>query len=156
MDKPATLYAPPVSKVDFEGPLTSAKHVVVDDDSNSSRTSIKENRTFLTEGLDDFYVPIDHYEGRHRYDSKFRWDKDEEKNLVRKVGGNAGSSIHQTVLMLLLRLTSVFAPGFAWRSLRYNLTVQISSRLFLTTCSKTYTSTPTIITLVRQFSMLAS
>lgn len=93
MEKPAAFYSPQVSKIDSEEPVPSAKHVVDDDrlDSNSSRISIEENRTFLTEGLDDFYVPIEQYEGRHRYDSKFRWDKDEEKKLVRKVREDAAS-----------------------------------------------------------------
>lgn len=86
MDNPGKLYSPSVSKIDFEERDSSAKHVV-DNDGSSSHTSIKGNRTFLTEGLDDFYVPIDKYEGRHRYDPKFRWDEHEEKTLVRKVRG---------------------------------------------------------------------
>lgn len=112
MDKPGTSYTPTGSKIDCEEPHIPANHVV-DDDSSSSRTSIKEYRTFLTEGLDDLYVPIDRYEGRHRYDPKFRWEEYEEKKLVRKVRKDAGSNIRQIVLMLLLRSTSAFAPGFA-------------------------------------------
>jgi hypothetical protein len=91
MDILGTLYTPTGSKIDCEEPYVPAKQQVVDDDSNSSRTSIKEYRTFLSEGLNDFYVPIDTYEGRHRYDPKFRWEEYEEKKLVRKVRGDAGS-----------------------------------------------------------------
>ena len=41
--------------------------------------------TFDNDSLEDFYVPIERYEGRHRYDPKFTWDPSEEKRLVRKV-----------------------------------------------------------------------
>jgi hypothetical protein len=112
MDKPGTSYPPTGSKIDCEEPYIPAKHVV-DDDSSSSRTSTKEHRTFLTEGLNDFYVPIDKYEGRHRYDLDFCWEEYEEKKLVRKVRGDFGSKIRRTVLILLLRSTSAFAPGSA-------------------------------------------
>ena len=38
------------------------------------------------EGDQAFYVPIERYEGKHRYDPDFRWKPQEEKKLVRKVG----------------------------------------------------------------------
>jgi hypothetical protein len=37
------------------------------------------------ESLEEFYEPIDAFEGKHRYDPKFEWDKKEETRLVRKV-----------------------------------------------------------------------
>lgn len=40
---------------------------------------------FATEGLDDFYKPIDTHEGRHRWDPTFEWEPKEEKRIVRKV-----------------------------------------------------------------------
>lgn len=42
--------------------------------------------TFEENSFDQFYVPIDTYEGRHRYDPKARWNEKEEKALVRRVG----------------------------------------------------------------------
>jgi len=42
-------------------------------------------KTFETESLDEFYKPLDTYEGRHRYDPQFEWEPAEEKKLVRKV-----------------------------------------------------------------------
>jgi hypothetical protein len=71
--------------MDCEEPHVPTEQLVVDNDSNSSRTSLKESGTFLSKGLGDFYIPIDKYEGRHRYDPDFRWRDDEEKSLVRKV-----------------------------------------------------------------------
>ena len=41
--------------------------------------------TFENDSLEDFYRPIDTYEGRHRYDPQFVWEKKEETRLVRKV-----------------------------------------------------------------------
>ncbi|KAI4258526.1 MAG: hypothetical protein L6R42_005034, partial [Xanthoria sp. 1 TBL-2021] len=35
--------------------------------------------------LNKYYVPIDSYEGRHRYDPKATWTKEEEQSLIRKV-----------------------------------------------------------------------
>ncbi|KAL8781839.1 MAG: hypothetical protein Q9213_005841 [Squamulea squamosa] len=35
--------------------------------------------------LDKYYVPIDSFEGRHRYDPKATWTLEEEKSLIRKL-----------------------------------------------------------------------
>lgn len=35
--------------------------------------------------LDKYYVPIDTYEGRHRYDAKATWSTEEEKALIRRL-----------------------------------------------------------------------
>jgi hypothetical protein len=43
------------------------------------------NGTFDDDGLEEYYVPIEKYEGRHRYDPKFEWNPKEEKRVVRKV-----------------------------------------------------------------------
>ena len=40
---------------------------------------------FDTESFEDFYKPIESYEGFHRYDPNFQWEAKEEKKLVRKV-----------------------------------------------------------------------
>lgn len=42
--------------------------------------------TFDKSPLERFYVPVDTYEGRHRYDPKAQWTAEEEKTLVRRVG----------------------------------------------------------------------
>lgn len=36
--------------------------------------------------IESYYVPIDTYEGRHRYDPKATWSQAEETSLVRKLG----------------------------------------------------------------------
>lgn len=41
------------------------------------------NATF--NGGQELYIPIDKYEGRHRYDPEYRWQAKAEKKLVRKV-----------------------------------------------------------------------
>ena len=56
-----------------------------DTSSRSSSSSFSERKTFLTTGLEDCYVPIDTYEGRHRFDPAFVWREEEEKKIVRKV-----------------------------------------------------------------------
>ena len=63
---------------------------------NSSDTSLdgsgtkgKDGTTFVSAGLGkDHYRPVESYEGIHRYDPDFVWEKKEEKRLVRKVHGN--------------------------------------------------------------------
>ena len=35
--------------------------------------------------LERYYVPIDTYEGRHRYDPKATWSKEEETALIKKL-----------------------------------------------------------------------
>ena len=63
---------------------------------NSSDTSVdgsgtkgKDGTTFVSAGLGkDHYRPVQSYEGIHRYDPDFVWEKKEEKRLVRKVHGN--------------------------------------------------------------------
>ena len=44
--------------------------------------------TFISSGVDEeFYKPIEKYEGYHRYDPYFEWEPKEEKKVVRKVSG---------------------------------------------------------------------
>lgn len=38
-----------------------------------------------TDSLEEFYKPIDTFEGLHRYDPSFSWDPKDEKKLVRRV-----------------------------------------------------------------------
>jgi hypothetical protein len=81
------LYTDPMGPVhDFKGTSDTENNVV--DERSSTNSGISEQKTFLTAGLEDYYVPIDSYEGRHRFDTKFQWTEDEEKKLVRKVIGS--------------------------------------------------------------------
>ena len=42
-------------------------------------------KTFETDSLEEFYKPIESYEGYHRYDPNFVWEEKEEKRVVRRV-----------------------------------------------------------------------
>lgn len=53
--------------------------------SSSESSSDAEDKTFIRVDGEDTYVPIDKYEGRHRWDPEFEWDPAEEKKLVRKI-----------------------------------------------------------------------
>ena len=53
---------------------------------DKSKARAKDGSAFVTTGLSsDHYRPIETYEGIHRYDPDFVWEKTEEKRLVRKV-----------------------------------------------------------------------
>jgi hypothetical protein len=41
--------------------------------------------TFETAGLENYYSPIESYEGKHRYDPEYKWSPEDEKKVVRKV-----------------------------------------------------------------------
>lgn len=44
------------------------------------------NAAFETDSrLEDFYKPIESYEGYHRYDPSFQWTPAEEKKVIRKI-----------------------------------------------------------------------
>jgi hypothetical protein len=80
----------PERSADLMGPVHDLKEAsdtetLVLDERISTNSSISEQKTFLTAGLEDYYIPIDSYEGRHRFQPTFRWKEDEEKKLVRKV-----------------------------------------------------------------------
>lgn len=81
--RPEPLADPPRSVHDLKGTFDTEINVV--DDRSSTSSGISEQKTFLNAGLEDYYIPIDSYEGRHRYDPTFRWTQNEEKKLVRKV-----------------------------------------------------------------------
>jgi hypothetical protein len=51
----------------------------------------KVGTTFVSSGIDDeFYKPIEKYEGAHRYDPYFEWEPQEERKVVRKVRNQIG------------------------------------------------------------------
>lgn len=52
---------------------------------DSGSSSLAEDKTFLRIPGEETYVPIDKYEGRHRWDPDFQWEPEEEKRLVRKI-----------------------------------------------------------------------
>lgn len=76
--------APAEADTKLKGTSVSVIHPI-DNASSSSNQSAQDQTTFLTKGLEDAYVPIDTYEGRHRFDPNFQWTEQEEKKLVRKV-----------------------------------------------------------------------
>ena len=45
---------------------------------------LRQVGAFENESLEEFYKPIDSYEGVHRYDPDFQWEPKEEQRLVRK------------------------------------------------------------------------
>ncbi|KAI9654216.1 MAG: hypothetical protein M1821_006744 [Bathelium mastoideum] len=45
----------------------------------------QSSETFKTSGLEDYYRPVPHYEGIHRYDPQFDWEQSEERKVVRKI-----------------------------------------------------------------------
>jgi hypothetical protein len=57
----------------------------------------RDGTTFVSVGLGkDRYRPVDSYEGIHRYDPDFVWEKGEEKRLVRKVRCATSKNTYQT------------------------------------------------------------
>ena len=42
-------------------------------------------KAFDNVSLEEYYKPIDSYEGRHRWDPEFVWEAKEERRVVRKV-----------------------------------------------------------------------
>ena len=75
------------------------------------------NGTFANDTSEEFYAPIDSYEGRHRYDPEFQWDPKEEKRVVRKVWSprheSRQTSNDACVTDVLRRLTSGYVLGCA-------------------------------------------
>ena len=71
--------------------------------------------TFDNNSLEDYYAPIESYEGRHRYDPKFEWDSKEEKRVVRKVRlrEHHPPRIRWKLADVECRLTGRSAPGYA-------------------------------------------
>lgn len=55
-----------------------------DDDEHAHESTIYGS-VFSDSRAQDFYKPIEKYEGRHRFDMHATWSEDEEKNLVRRV-----------------------------------------------------------------------
>ena len=82
-----------------KSPLTAAPPIAVVPDvpksdyssANASETEFQTSgATFSGAGLKaGFYKPIDHYEGKHRYDPGFEWEPVEERKVVRKVRNEA-------------------------------------------------------------------
>jgi hypothetical protein len=80
---------------------------------NSSGTKGKDGTTFVSTGLGkDHYRPVESYEGIHRYDPDFVWEKTEEKRLVRKVCGTVPRKL-MTFKLNSHRSINAFVPGLA-------------------------------------------
>ena len=52
--------------------------------------------TFDNDSLESYYKPIEAFEGSHRFDPKFEWDKQEEKRIVRKVSYSPRHTYHRS------------------------------------------------------------
>jgi hypothetical protein len=49
----------------------------------------RAEKAFDSSSLDDeYYRPIDSYEGLHRYDPGFKWEPEEEKKVIWKVNAH--------------------------------------------------------------------
>jgi len=78
---------------------------------NTSGTETRYGTTFISSDIGkDRYRPVDSYEGIHRYDPDFVWDKPEEKRLVRKVSNIMLQGLTEPTLTYP-RSTSASAPG---------------------------------------------
>ena len=65
-----------------EGTVTSASCL----GSSAEETSTpQDGTTFASSDLDEFWRPVDNYEGLHRYDPKFDWEPSDERKIIRKV-----------------------------------------------------------------------
>ncbi|KAK5158248.1 hypothetical protein LTS14_003266 [Recurvomyces mirabilis] len=73
----------------------------------------REGRTtFKTESLEEYYKPINSYEGAHRYDPQFEWTPAEEKRLVRKLDrGNISQALSDDMLGDLKITTNDYNTG---------------------------------------------
>ncbi|OAP59903.1 hypothetical protein AYL99_04905 [Fonsecaea erecta] len=59
--------------------------LAVEDELSSGSNSIADDKTFLRVQGEENYVPIERWEGRHRFDPSFEWEPAEEKRIVRKI-----------------------------------------------------------------------
>ena len=70
----------------FAGTLQTKTYASDEDVSESLQGEGIDNGAQHNEhGLERYYVPIDTYEGRHRYDPKATWTQAEEKSLIKKL-----------------------------------------------------------------------
>lgn len=65
-----------------EGVATSTSYV---EPSGDGKSASQSGGTFASSELDEFWRPVDNYEGLHRYDPKFDWEPTDERKVVRKV-----------------------------------------------------------------------
>ena len=125
--------SPDLSTVDLSGTESPIPGVVHDG-------------TYIKAGLEEFYVPIEKFEGRHRYDPSFAWDPSDERRLVRKVTPPL-ALLRRFVVNSSNRSTGGYALGSASRSLLCNWIEATLLRHFQTTCSTISSSIPTTTTM---------
>lgn len=73
--------------VDSKLPAYAEESVISNSESGGSLGEQEQipGTVFAVGGRTKYYVPIESYEGRHRWDPHFEWDEKEERRLVRKV-----------------------------------------------------------------------
>lgn len=76
--------SPPLSEVDLK-PGRTAVIVTEGTVGKGSAGAATNDTTFLRAEGEEGYIPIDKYEGRHRWDPNFEWEPDEEKKIVRRI-----------------------------------------------------------------------
>ncbi|KAF1981184.1 MFS general substrate transporter [Aulographum hederae CBS 113979] len=76
---------PALGHISKAGAVGTGGEVSLSSSSDQEQQSLKQDGTFVTDGLDEHYRPLETYEGYHRYDPHFRWEESEEKRIVRKI-----------------------------------------------------------------------
>ena len=72
----------PFSQNNIPTSEASSESAEFSDDSKGDTANTRINEETR---LEQYYVPIDTYEGKHRYDPKAQWSPQEERKLVRKL-----------------------------------------------------------------------
>lgn len=75
----------PISSPDSDAGDSSKAEYPLLSTIDTSFTTRAGAKAFDNASLEQYYKPIDSYEGRHRWDPDFAWEAKEEKRVVRKV-----------------------------------------------------------------------
>jgi hypothetical protein len=78
-----------VAGVSLDASVNVTPSLAKDPEANGVKKSVyRKPSTFLTVEDERAQRPVDSYEGIHRWDPCFEWEREEEKKLVRKVGSS--------------------------------------------------------------------
>ncbi|KAK2741758.1 hypothetical protein FQN57_005502 [Myotisia sp. PD_48] len=94
------------SATDIYGSITHAVKPLATDTSEATEqneaAALRTDGTFHNLGTSRYYKPMPKYEGLHRWDPEFEWEKAEEKKLVRKLDGRVAAFACLTFFALQL------------------------------------------------------